>query len=84
MLQREFFLEKLIVQDNDLQIFGVAKVVEVCTKQAVFKLSKTTLSVKGDGLSITSLDKDKGIVALEFTTLSSVSYKNGIVGGLFK
>lgn len=76
----------LHVENNLLTIGGVIKVIEVTDREAQFKLSSTVLTVKGAGVNITRLDKDKGVVALDFSSLSSLSFRqNGVsLRGLFK
>lgn len=76
----------LHVENNALTVNGVTKVVEVTDREAQLKLSFTVLTVKGDGVNITRLDNDKGVVALQYTRLSSLSFRNGGVSlkGLFK
>lgn len=76
----------LHVENNVLTVNGVTKVIEVTDREAQFKLSSAVLTVKGDGLNITRLDNDKGVVALQYARLSSVSFRNGGQGlkGLFR
>ncbi len=74
-------------ENNLLTVSGVAKVIEITEREAQLKLTSTTLSVKGDGINITSLNNDKGVVTLQYSLLSSLSFKGtGTVGlkGLFK
>lgn len=76
----------LHVENNSLTVSGVTKVVEVTDREAQLKLSSTVLTVKGDGVNIIRLDNDKGAVALQYTRLSSLSFRSGgaSLKGLFK
>lgn len=73
------------VENNVLQITGVTKVVEITDREAQLKLGSTTLIVKGDGVNITRLDNDKGVVSLQYSHLSSISFRTGAsFKGLFR
>ncbi len=75
----------LIFEKNTLTIKGVEKVLEVDEREGQFKLSNSTLVVKGAGLNIVKLDKTDGIVLLEVQNIVSITYKNGLnLKGLFK
>ena len=72
--------------NNVLTVKGVAQVVEISEKQASLKLTNDTMTVKGSGLNIVKLDKEQGVVALEVSTLSSISFRQSGVSlkGLFR
>ena len=72
--------------NNVLTVRGVAQVVEISEKEAVFKLENNTLTVKGSGLNVTRLDREQGVVVLEVSTLSALTYRqSGItLKGLFR
>lgn len=67
-----------------INIVGVVRVVQISEKECVFRLDGQTLAVKGDGLNVVRLDKERGEVALETDKLSSVTYRGGaMLKGLF-
>ena len=67
-----------------INIVGVVRVVQISEKECVFRLDGQTLAVKGDGLNVVRLDKERGEVALETDKLSSVTYRGGAtLMGLF-
>lgn len=67
-----------------INIVGVVRVVQISEKECVFRLDGQTLAVKGDGLNVVRLDKERGEVALETDKLSSVTYRDGAtLKGLF-
>ena len=72
--------------NNVLTVKGVAQVVEISEKQASLKLTNDTMTVKGNGLNIVKLDKEQGVVALEVSALSSISFRQSGVSlkGLFR
>ena len=72
--------------NNVLTVKGVVQVVEISERQAVFKLENNTFTVKGNGLNVTKLDKEQGVVVLGVTSLSSLSYRQSGVSikGLFR
>ena len=76
----------LSFDNNLLTVKGVTQVVEISEKEAVFKLANSNLTVKGSGLNIIKLDKEQGVVALEVTSLSSLTYRQSGLGikGLFR
>lgn len=76
----------LCCDNNLLTVKGVSKVIEITDKEAQLKLASNTLYVKGGGINITRLDKEQGAVALEFTSLSSLSFRQSGVNlkGLFR
>ena len=73
-------------ENNVLTVKGIAQVVEISEKQAIFKLEKNTLTVKGSGLNVTKLDREQGVVVLEASALTSLTYRqSGInIKGLFR
>lgn len=73
-------------ENNALAVNGVTKVIEVTDREAQLKLASTILVVKGEGVNITRLDNDKGVVALDYSRLTSLSFRQGSQGfkGLFK
>ena len=67
-----------------INIVGVVRVVQISEKECVFRLDGQTLAVKGDGLNVVRLDKERGEVALETDKLSSGTYRGGAtLKGLF-
>lgn len=76
----------LIFDNNLLTVKGVTQVVEISEKEAVLKLANNTLTVKGSGLNVIKLDKEQGVVVLEVTSLSTLSYRQGglSIKGLFR
>ena len=72
--------------NNVLTVRGVVQVVEISEKQAIFKLENNTLTVRGTGLNVTKLDKEQGVVVLDVSTLSGLTYRqSGIsIKGLFR
>lgn len=76
----------LTFDNNMLTIKGVIQVVEISEKEAVLKLEGNTLTVKGSGLNVVKLDKEQGVVVLEVSSLSSLTYRQGglSIKGLFR
>lgn len=76
----------LVFDNNLLTVKGVIQVVSISEKEATLKLEGNTLTVKGSGLNVVKLDKEQGVVALEVTALTSLSYRQGGLSfkGLFK
>ena len=72
--------------NNVLTVNGVAQVMEISEKEAVFKLEHNSLTVKGTGLNVTKLDREQGVVVLEVSTLTSLTYRQSGVSfkGLFR
>ena len=67
-----------------INIVGVVRVVQISEKECVFRLDGQTLAVKGDGLNVVRLDKERGEVTLETDKLSSVPSRGGAtLKGLF-
>ena len=67
-----------------INIVGVVRVVQISEKECVFRLDGQTLAVKGDGLNVVRLDKERGEVTLETDKLSSATYRGGAtLKGLF-
>lgn len=73
-------------ENNSLTINGVSKVIEISEREAQLKLQGDVLVVKGDGLNLARLDKEQGVVAMDYSRLSSLSFKGGGAGlkGLFR
>ena len=72
--------------NNVFTVKGVVQVVEISEKEAVFKLENNTLTVKGSGINVTKLDREQGVVVLDVSTLSSLTYRQSGVNlkGLFR
>ena len=72
--------------NNVLTVKGVAQVLEISEKQAIFKLESNTLTVKGSGLNVTKLDREQGVVVLDVSTLAGITYRQSGVNlkGLFR
>lgn len=72
--------------NNVLTVKGVAQVVGISEREAIFKLEHNTLTVKGAGINVTKLDREQGVVVLELTTLTSLTYRQSGVSlkGLFR
>lgn len=67
-----------------ISVAGVVKVVQISEKECVFKLDGTTLTIRGDGLNVTRLDKERGEVVMESDKLHSAVYRGGAsLKGLF-
>lgn len=67
-----------------ISVAGVVKVVQISEKECMFKLDGTTLTIKGDGLNVTRLDKERGEVVMESDKLHSAVYRGGAsLKGLF-
>lgn len=76
--------QSFVYDGKTINIGGVVKVVQISEKECVFRLDGQTLAVKGDGLNVVRLDKERGEVALETDKLSSVNYRGGAtLKGLF-
>lgn len=76
----------LCCENNSITIKGVEKVIEITDKEAQLKLHANTLIVKGNGINITRLDKEQGVVAVDYSSLSSISFRQGGMSlkGLFR
>ena len=76
----------LVYDNNTLTVRGIVQVVEISEKEAQFKLATNTLCVRGSGLNVTKLDKEQGVVALEVTSISSLTYRQSGLSlkGLFR
>ena len=72
--------------NGTVTVNGVVKVIAVSEREAQFKLSESTLVIKGTGLNVTKLDREQGLVQLETGTVQSFSYRqNGLnIKGLFR
>ena len=75
-------VHSLIFDNNVLTVKGVEQVVEIAEKEAQFKLSDSTLTVKGSGLNVTKLDKEQGVVSLEVGSLASLTYRAHALSGI--
>ena len=75
-------LHSLTFENHLLTINGIEQVVAISEKEANFKLSDNSLTVKGSGLNVTKLDKEQGVVVLEVGALSSITYRANALGGL--
>lgn len=76
----------LSYSNGTVTVNGVIKVVAVSEKEAQFKLSESSLSIKGSGLNVTKLDREQGVVQLEAGNVQSFTYRQNGVGlkGLFR
>ena len=76
----------LIFDNNMLTVKGVTQVISISEREAVLKLDGKTLTIRGSGLNVTRLDKEQGVVALEVSSLSGLTYRQGGMSfkGLFK
>ena len=75
-------VHSLIFDNRTLTVKGVEQVVSITEKEAQFKLSSNTLTVKGSGLNVTKLDKEQGVVVLEVATLQSITYRAHALSGI--
>ena len=80
MAEKEKQTYSLCCENNAITIKGVTKVIEISDKEAQLQLSNRTLVIRGDGINITRLDKEQGVVCLDFASLTSISFKQS--GGL--
>ena len=76
----------LVYDNKTLTVRGIQQVVEITEKEAQFKLAANTLCVRGSGLNVTKLDKEQGVVVLDVTSISSITYRQSGLGlkGLFR
>ena len=86
MAEKEKQPYSLCCENNTLTIKGVTKVIEISDKEAQLNLSANTLFVKGSGINITRLDKEQGVVVLDYVSLTSISFRQSGVNfkGLFR
>ena len=75
-------VHSLIFDNHLLTVKGVEQVVAISEKEAQFKLSDNSLTVKGSGINVTKLDKEQGVVAMEVTQLTSITYRAHALGGI--
>ena len=75
-------LQALTFENRLLTIKGIEQVVAISDKEAAFKLADSALTVKGSGLNVTKLDKEQGVVVLEVTQLSSITYRAQALSGI--
>ena len=80
MSEKERLPHSISYANGMVTVNGVAKVVAISEKEAQFKLSESTLVVKGTGLNVAKLDREQGVVQLEVGTVQSITYRQG--GGL--
>ena len=85
MCEGIFMAEKthsLVFDNKTLTVKGVEQVVAISDKEAQFKLSNSALTVKGNGLNVTKLDKEQGVVALEVESIASITYRANALSGI--
>ena len=75
-------VHSLIFDNNTLTIKGIEQVVSIGEKEAQFKLSDNSLTIKGSGLNVTKLDKEQGVVVLEVGQLHSIAYRAHALSGI--
>ena len=75
-------VHSLIFDNHSLTVKGVEQVVAINDKEATFKLSANTLAVKGNGLNVTKLDKEQGVVVLEVSSITSITYRASALSGI--
>ena len=75
-------VHSLIFENNSLTVKGVEQVVAISEKEATFKLPNDTMTVNGSGLNVTKLDKEQGIVVLEVTQITSITYRAHALSGI--
>ena len=75
-------VHSLIFDNHTLTIKGIEQVVSISEKEAQFKLSDNSLTVKGSGLNVTKLDKEQGVVALDVSQLASITYRAHALSGI--
>ena len=75
-------IHSLIFDNHTLTVKGVEQVVAISDKEAVFKLSDNTLTVKGAGLNVTKLDKEQGVVTLDVNQITSITYRAHALSGI--
>ena len=75
-------VHSLTFDNHMLTIKGIEQVVAISDKEAVFKLSDNTLTVKGSGLNVTKLDKEQGVVVMEVGQLASMTYRAHALSGI--
>lgn len=75
-------VHSLVFDNKTLTVKGVEQVVAISDKEATFKLSGNTLTVKGSGLNVTKLDKEQGVVVLEVASISSITYRAQALSGI--
>lgn len=76
----------LCCENNVLTVRGVKQVTEITEREAQLKLVGNTLTIKGNGLNVARLDKEQGIVVIEYANLSSLAFRQGgmTFKGLFR
>ena len=72
-------------ENNALTVKGVSKVIEITEREAQLKLVSTTLVIKGEGVNITRLDNEQGVVELQYSRLGSLTFRTAAsLKGLFR
>ena len=86
MAEKEKQTYSLACEHNVLTVRGVTQVVEITEREAQLKLTGNSLFIKGNGLNVTKLDKDSGVVVMEYSSLSTLSFRQGAPSfkGLFR
>ena len=86
MAEKEKQTYSLACEHNVLTVRGVVQVVEITEREAQLKIVGNNLFIKGNGLNVTKLDKEQGVVVMEYASLSSLSFRQGApsVKGLFR
>lgn len=86
MADKEKQAYSLCCENNVLTVRGVKQVVEISEKEAQLKLHDNTLSIRGGGLNVVKLDKEQGVVVMEYGSLSSLTFRQGgmTLKGLFR
>lgn len=86
MAEKEKQTYSLCCEHNVLTVKGVTQVIEIAEREAQLKLISNTLFIKGNGLNVTKLDKEQGVVVMEYSSLSSLAFRNSGVSfkGLFR
>ncbi len=70
----------LFCENSILTVKGVKQ------REAQLKLNNNTLFIKGNGLNVTKLDKEQGVVVMEYSSLSGLTFRQGgmTLKGLFR
>lgn len=76
----------LFCENSILTVKGVKQVIEISEREAQLKLNNNTLFIKGNGLNVTKLDKEQGVVVMEYSSLSGLTFRQGgmTLKGLFR
>ena len=86
MAEKEKHLYSLCAENNVLTVRGVKQVVEISEKEAQLKLFDNTLNIRGNGLNVIKLDKEQGVVVMEYVSPTSLAFRQGgmTLKGLFR